>query len=81
MRTLRRGRIVTNRRSSSFDVTVRDLSGTGAKLKLLEVWAVPTEFELQVLTPSGDVELAAHCRKMWQTGVLVGAKFVRPPRP
>ena len=78
LRTLRRGRIVMNRRHSSVDVVVRDLSATGAKLKLQEIWMVPTEFDLQLLSPSGAVELVVPCQRRWQTGILVGAQFVRP---
>jgi PilZ domain len=81
MRMLRRGRIVVNHRHSSFDVGIRDLSSTGAKLKLTEVWAVPETFDLQLLKPDGSMELVVPCEKRWQTGVLVGARFVRPPRP
>jgi PilZ domain-containing protein len=81
IRIMRRGRIVLNRRHSSFDVGIRDLSSTGAKLKLTEIWAVPETFELQILKPDGSMELIVPCEKRWQTGILVGAKFVRPPRP
>jgi len=80
MRLLRRGRIVVNHRHSSFDVGIRDLSATGAKLKLGEIWAVPETFELQILKSDGSVELVVPCAKRWQSGVLVGAQFVRPPR-
>ena len=72
MRTLRRGRIVMNQRNSSVDVTVRDLSSTGAKLKLQEIWMVPTEFDLQLMGPTGSVELVVPCQRRWQTGMMVG---------
>ena len=81
MRMLRRGRIVLNLRHSSFDVGIRDLSSTGVKLKLTEIWAVPEKFELQILKPDGSMELVVPCEKRWQSGILVGAKFVRSPRP
>ena len=80
MRLLRRGRIVLNQRHSSFDVGIRDLSATGAKMKLSEIWAVPDAFELQILKSDGSVELIVPCAKRWQSGILVGAQFVRPPR-
>ncbi|WP_291078326.1 PilZ domain-containing protein [Hyphomonas sp.] len=79
-RTLRRGRILLNLRHSTVDVMVRDLSATGAQLKLPGLWDVPTDFDLQILAPCGGEELIVSCEKRWQTGVLIGARFVRPPR-
>lgn len=78
LRTLRRGRIVLSNYRSSFDVMIRDLSPSGVKLKLAEIWAVPAAFELHLLKPDGTLDLAVPCRTEWQSGILVGATFTRP---
>lgn len=80
-RVLRRGRIVVNHLNSSFDVLVRDLSKGGAKLKLGEAWAVPAQFELRILTPEGVVEARHPCEKRWQSGLMVGARFLDQTDP
>lgn len=74
-RTLRTGRIVINKGASTFDVTIRDMSATGARLLLKDAWNLPETFELLILNPgSGDWTRQA-CDKRWQKGNLVGARF------
>jgi hypothetical protein len=77
-RTLRRARVVVNNSYSTFDALVRDVSEGGAQLKLPTAWALPTEFELQILTPLGTVETIVPCQKKWQSGDHLGAQFVAP---
>lgn len=74
-RTLRTGRIVINKGASTFDVTIRDMSATGARLLPKDARNLPETFELLILNPgSGDWTRQA-CDKRWQKGNLVGARF------
>ncbi len=75
-RTLRRARVLVNSSGSSFDAVIRDLSRSGAKVKLPSLWAVPDVFELQILTPLGAVDMVVPCEKRWQVGDTLGARFV-----
>lgn len=86
-RSLKSARIVFNSGHSSLNVTVRDLSESGVKLKLGAAgWAVPGEFDLIVLNPNTGAPTTYHCQKRWQRGDLIGASFVEggpttPSRP
>ncbi|KCZ62109.1 hypothetical protein L53_12745 [Hyphomonas sp. L-53-1-40] len=75
-RTLRRARVIVNNSNSSFDAVIRDLSMSGARVKLPSLWAVPDAFELQILTSLGAVEMIVPCEKRWQVGDTLGARFV-----
>lgn len=79
-RTLKGARIVFNNGRSSIDVLIRDMSESGAKLKLGTAgWAAPDAFDLVVLNTNSGVSTTYHCEKRWQRGDLVGARFVDPP--
>ena len=52
-----------------------DVSEGGAKLKLQSQSAVPTNFSLR-LTRSGPPTRL--CQVMWQDGVDIGIKFIKP---
>ena len=71
-RTLLQAKVVFNDRSSTFDVVVRNLSGTGAKLELNTPFAVPNRFELEI--PARDLHYAAEVR--WRDSNHVGVEFV-----
>jgi hypothetical protein len=70
-RTVLRGRVVFNNRSSVLDCTVRDLSDTGAQLTLADVSALPPEFELEI--PGKSLQVQA--RLMWSRGRNHGVRF------
>ena len=72
-RTVLKGRVLFNNRSSIFDCTVRDLSDTGAQLTLADVSALPPDFELEI--PSKDMFVQAQV--MWSRGKNHGVRFVR----
>jgi hypothetical protein len=55
-RTVLRGRVVFNNRSSVLDCTVRDLSDTGAQLTLADVSALPPDFDLEIPGKSLQVQ-------------------------
>jgi len=74
-RTLKTGRIVINKGSSTFDVIIRDMSATGARLLLKDPWNLPDVFDLLVLNPGSGDWTRQPCEKRWQKGALVGARF------
>ena len=74
-RVLKSGQIVINALNSTFNVTVRDMSATGVKLKLQDPWDVPARFELLIKDPNTGVSARRSCEKRWQRGVLIGARF------
>ncbi len=71
-RTVLRGRVVFNNRSSVLDCTVQDLSDTGAQLTLADVSALPAEFDLEILGKSLQVQ----ARLMWSRGKNHGVTIV-----
>lgn len=79
-RTLKGARIVFNNGHSSIDVVVRDISDSGAKLKLgTASWVAPDAFDLIIQNPGSGIAARYHCEKRWQRGDLVGARFVETP--
>lgn len=75
-RTLKAGRIEVNGHASTFDVTIRDMSDTGARLLLKAVWSAPEQFDLLVLNPNSGKSDRHGCRKAWQRGEQVGVRFI-----
>jgi hypothetical protein len=74
-RTLKGALIIFNGRSSTLSVTVRDISETGARLRVSKDVAVPETFDLAIDTDG--IELP--CVLAWRRGEDVGAKFTGPP--
>lgn len=74
-RTLKSGRIEVNGHSSTFDVTIRDMSESGARLVLKAVWVAPEQFDLLVLNPNSGKSDRHACQKAWQKGTLIGVCF------
>lgn len=66
------GRILFNNRSSVLNCTVRDLSGTGARIYFADVSALPPEFELEI--PSRGLRVRS--RVAWSQGANHGAQFL-----
>lgn len=60
----------------TYDVTVRDMSEGGAKLKLGSPFAVPPAFLLIILNPNTGISEKRACELRWQRGDQIGAQFV-----
>lgn len=71
VRTLKGGKILLNGRSSVIDCTVRNLSRTGALLRVESTVGVPDEFILRV-EPEG-IERA--CRVVRRQPAMLGVAF------
>lgn len=69
-RTLKGARIAINDGYSTFDCTVRNLSETGAKLKLASTLGVPDAFDLIF-----DDGRKFACTVMWRQGEELGVSF------
>lgn len=66
----------SNERRLTVNCVVRDLSGTGARLRVEGSMTVPDTFEL--IIPLDGLE--ASCQVVWRKGGEVGVKFLAPPR-
>ncbi|MEQ9505057.1 MAG: PilZ domain-containing protein [Hyphomonas sp.] len=74
-RTLKGARIICAG-ALTYDVTIRDMSEGGVKLKLGSPFAVPPAFVLVILNPNTGVTEKRACETRWQRGDHVGAQFV-----
>ena len=70
-RVLKGGHIVVNAGYSSFDCTVRNLSSTGARLKVASVIGIPDSFELAM-----DDGRRFGCQIIWRSEIELGVAFV-----
>jgi hypothetical protein len=68
-RVLKGGKIVFNNGASVLDCTVRNVSGTGACLMVVNALAVPAEFDLQL---GADQQ---PCEVIWRQTNRVGIRF------
>ena len=75
-RVLKAGIAASNDRHLTTPCTVRDLSATGARLRIEGSRTVPDTFEL-IIELDG---LEANCQVVWRKGGEVGVKFVGAPR-
>ncbi len=75
-RVLKSGLVAFNQRHATLSCAVRDLSDTGALLRLSEVAHVPQRFELIVELDG----LEADCEMIWRRGRDIGVRFSAPPR-
>jgi PilZ domain len=75
-RTLKSGRIELKHQVSTIDVTIRDMSLSGALLLLRDIWTPPAEFGLLVLNPNNGKTQRHSCLKVWQKGTMVGVRFL-----
>jgi len=80
-RTLKTGRVEISNHGSTFDVTIRDMSDTGARLILKDFWNPPEQFDLLILNPNTGKSERIACRKAWQTGLLLGVNFAGAGQP
>jgi len=75
-RVLKSGIIAFNDRFSALPCTVRDLSGTGAHLRVEGTVNVPNTFEL-IIELDG---LEASCQVVWRKDKEIGVRFSSAPR-
>jgi hypothetical protein len=62
----------------TYDVTIRDISEGGVRLKLGSPFVVPESFVLVILNPNTGKSEKRTCETRWQRGDQVGAQFVAP---
>ncbi len=76
-RVLKDGKIVMLNNWSVIDCCVRDISGTGARIRCADPQAVPEEFRL-LIASDHTIRTA---KVMWRRGEHCGVMFTGPPRP
>jgi zona occludens toxin (predicted ATPase) len=72
-RTLKPGLIVFNNGFSTIECMVRNLSESGAQLKVESLIGIPDEFQLK-LKDAG----IARAQIAWKRGKTIGVKFIDP---
>src|ERR1700674_595133 len=75
-RVLKSGLVASNDRHLTMNCTVRDVSDTGARLKVEGSLSVPDTFEL-IIEVDG---LEANCEVVWRSTNEVGVRFLGAPR-
>ncbi len=70
------GRILTDKRRTPLECTVRDLSDSGARIDVREEALLPYEFELEV----PDMNLMVRSRVAWANGKGYGLMFIGAPQ-
>jgi len=73
-RVLKGAVMAFNGRSSTMSCTVRDLSDTGARLRVAPGQAIPSRFDLIVESEGIDVP----CTVAWRKGEEIGVSFDEP---
>lgn len=75
-RVLKAGVVAYNDRHVTLPCTVRDLSGTGARVRVEGSISAPDTFELII-----DIDgLEAHCQVVWRKSNEIGVRFLGAPR-
>jgi two-component system cell cycle response regulator len=75
-RALKAGIVAFNHHCSTFPCAVRDLSATGARLRIENPLTLPKTFELIVELDGIEVD----CEVVWRKPTEVGVRFLGPPR-
>jgi PilZ domain len=75
-RMLKSGKVAYADRHVTVDCLVRDMSATGARLRMEGSVSAPDTFEL--LIPLDGLE--ANCQVVWRAGADLGVKFLAAPR-
>jgi hypothetical protein len=75
-RMLKSGKVAYADRHVTIDCLVRDMSATGARLRVEGSVTAPDTFEL--LIPLDGIE--ANCQVVWRAGSDLGVKFLAAPR-
>ena len=71
-RVLRQAKILINGRSTIIDCNVRDLTASGARLRVDSYFAVPAEFDLAIV----GTGITRRVTTRWQIGRDIGVEFV-----
>ena len=72
-RTLKGGHLVVNDGFSTFDCTVRNLSESGARIRVTSIIGIPDRFELAM-----DDGRHFACSVVWRTETEFGVAFTTP---
>jgi hypothetical protein len=75
-KVLKAGVAASSNRHLTVSCTVRDLSATGARLRVDNIATIPDTFEL-IIAVDG---LEANCEVVWRKTNEVGVKFIGAPR-
>lgn len=75
-RMLKAGVIAYSDRHVTISCTVRDISATGARLRVEGSVTAPDTFELAIELDG----LEASCQVVWRSGANIGVKFLSAPR-
>src|SRR5262245_6705221 len=75
-RMLKSGKVAYADRHVTLECLVRDMSATGARIRVEGSVSAPDTFEL--LIPLDGLE--ANCQVVWRSGVDLGVKFLAAPR-
>jgi hypothetical protein len=75
-RVLKAGLVAYNDRHSTLSCTVRDISATGARVRVEGSVSAPDTFDL-IIQIDG---LEASCQVVWRNGSEVGVRFLAAPR-
>ena len=71
-RVLKAGQIITNSNSSTVDCIVRDVSESGARLRVASTISVPQSFLLLIKSENVIVPV----QRVWRNAHEVGVKFI-----
>jgi hypothetical protein len=74
-RRYRKAQCIFNDGSSSFDVTLRDISPTGARIAAGDLLRLPPSFELRIYDSDGGYS-ARKARIVWSRGAAAGIEFI-----
>jgi hypothetical protein len=74
-RAFRRARCVFNAGGSTLDVTLRDISPTGARISGDGLIGLPRSFEVQILDGFGGYS-SRQARVVWTRGGTAGVEFI-----
>lgn len=75
-RTLRSGRVAINKVFSTIDVVVRDISDTGARIRLAQPMVLPKTFSLVIFDANTSTYRTIPAKFVWQRGVDIGVEFI-----
>ena len=70
-RVLKQAQIVTNAGQSTIDCLIRDISVSGARLKVENSWGIPAEFELRLVAD----DARAPAQVVWRKAKEIGVRF------
>jgi hypothetical protein len=75
-RTLKGGVIAFNSHFTTYNCTVREISQTGARLRVDDVKGIPNHFDLII-----ELDAVEHsCESVWRRDGEIGVRFIGEPR-